>query len=205
MSQLDVLRSLLRSTARSATAGLRGLPVTAALQRLISEAGFSRVVISDAELTRAVARVAHATAATVSSGHGRVRIDASFDDGKQLAIALRPAGLAFAPGGAKELSFELEPASAALDPRSHEVLAAIAGQIARGLWRPALTRAPRSEHGAAVSREGAELVVDLRSVPEVRWALGQRLPAAIIEALKPGALQVRTGRLVLAISLGRFL
>ena len=56
------------------------------------------------------------------------------------------------------------------------MLAAIAAEIARSLWRPVLARAPRSDHAALVTADGGQLFVDLRSVPEVRWAQSQRLP-----------------------------
>jgi hypothetical protein len=203
LSQLDVLKSLLRSSARSASAGLRSLPLAVTVQRLLSEAALGRATISDAQLTAAVARVPQVTAATVSSGHDRLRVDASFDDGRQLALALIPAGIAFAPGGAKEISFAVEPSEAALDPRSREVLAAIAGEIARSLWRAVLGRAPRSEQGGTVSYEDGHLVVDLRSVPEVRWAANQRLPAAVIEAIRPRAIEIHEGRLTLVLALDR--
>jgi hypothetical protein len=205
MSQLDVLKSLLRSGARSAQSSLRSLPLAVAVQRAVSDLGFNRVTIGDAGLTRAVTRVAEIAAVTVSSGQGRLRIDATFDDGSRLAFALLPAGMAFAPGGAKELSFTVEPSAASRDPRSREVVAAVAGEIARTLWRPALSRAPRSDQGASVSCHDDTLVVDLRSVPEVRWALRQRLPALLIEAIKPRALEIDNARIVLTLALDRLM
>jgi hypothetical protein len=205
MSQLDVLKSLLRSGARSAQSSLRSLPLAIAVQRAVSELGFHRLTIGDAGLTRAVTHVPEVAAVTVSSGQGRLRIDASFEDGSRLAFALLPAGMAFAPGGAKELSFTIEPASAARDPRSGELVAAVAGEIARNLWRAALSRAPRSDQGASVSCHEDTLVVDLRSVPEVRWALRQRLPALLIEAIKPRSLEIDNGRMLLTLALDRLM
>jgi hypothetical protein len=200
-SRSDVFKSLLRSTARSAIESVMNLPIAVNVQRALSEASFSRVAIHDAQLTAAVARVAHVAAATVSVGHDRVRVDVSFDDGKQLLMALHPDGMAFAPGGAKELAFTVEPEQAAAQPGGRDVIAAIAGEVARALWRPALTRAPRSDHGALVSDEGRRVIVDLRSVPEVRWALRQRLPALLIEAIRARGLEVRDGRLVLSLAI----
>jgi hypothetical protein len=200
-SRSDVLKSLLRSTARSAAECVMSLPVAANVQRALSEASFSRTAIADAQLTAAVARVPHVAAATVSVGHERVRVDVSFDDGKQLLMALRPDGMAFAPGGAKELAFIVEPEHAATQSGSSDVIAAIAGEIARALWRPALARAPRFEHGAVVSSERGRLIVDLRTVPEVRWALRQRLPALLIEAIRARGIEIGDGRLVLALAI----
>lgn len=183
-SRADVLKSLLRSTARSAVSAVKELPLTATVQRVVADAQLGRTAISDAQLTAAVARVPHVAAATVSVAHDCLRVDVVFEDGKQLLMAARPDGMAFAPGGAKELAFRVEPESAASQPGGFDVIAAIAGEIARGLWRPALTRAPRGGHGGFVSHLGGRLIVDLRSVPEVRWALRQRIPALLIEAIR---------------------
>jgi hypothetical protein len=204
MTQLDVLKSLMRSSARAAKVGIGKLALTQALQRVLDESRLGRVVISDASLTVAVARAAHVAEATVSAAQGCLRVDVGNADGQRLAMTLRPIGFAFAPGGAKELSFAVEPSEAALDPTSGDVVAAIAGEIARNLWRPALMRAPRSDHGTAmVNRHDGTLIVDLRSVPEVRWALRQRLPALMIEALKPRSLEITQGRVTVALTLDR--
>jgi hypothetical protein len=200
-SRSDVFKSLLRSTARVAVERVKQLKVAADVQRVLSEASLSRAAIPDAQLTAAVARVPHVAAATVSVGHDRMRVDVSFEDGKQLLMALWPDGMAFAPGGAKELAFRVEPEQAASQPGCLDVLSAIAGEIARTLWRPALARAPRSDHGAFVSQDGGRLIVDLRSVPEVRWALRQRLPALMIEAIRARGLEIRDGRLLLALAI----
>jgi len=200
-SRVDVVKSLLRSTARSAVAQVKRLPLAAAVQRALSHAALGRAAISDAQLTAAVARVAHVAAATVSVVHDRLRVDVSLDNGKQLLMALWPDGVAFAPSGAKELAFRVEPATAASHPASREVVGAIAGEIARALWRPALARAPRSEHGAFVSDSDGRLIVDLRSVPEVRWAMRQRLPAVLIEAIRARAIELHDGQLVLALAI----
>jgi hypothetical protein len=202
-SQIDVLKSLVRSSALAARARLQKLTLPAAVQRVLAENGIGSVVIPDAKLTAAVGRIAHVVAATVSAGQERLRVDVSFDEGKRLAMSLRAAGLVFAPGGAKELAFTVEPTEAALDPNGQDVVAAIAGEIARALWRPALARAPRSEHAATVQRHDQTLVVDLRSVPEVRWAQRQRLPALVIEAIKPRAIEIDSGRLVITLALER--
>lgn len=200
-SRTDVLKSLLRSTARSAVSAVKELPLTTTVQRAVQEAHFKRAAVSDAQLSAAVARVPHVAAATVSIGDGRVRVDAGFDDGKQLLMAVHPDGIAFAPGGAKELAFRVDPPAAASRPGALDVVAAIAGEIARALWRPALSRAPRGGHGGYVSDLGGRLIVDLRSVPEVRWALRQRIPALLVEAIRARSLEIRDGRLIVTIAI----
>jgi hypothetical protein len=203
MTSLDVVTSLLRSAARSAASRLTSSSLIETARNALQELTLGRSAIGDAQLTRSVTRLPHVAAATVSCGQSRLRIDLSFADGSVLLMALKPAAIAFAPGGAKEIGFAVEPGAAAHDFRAHDVVSAIAGEIARGLWRPALAGAPASEHRAFVSAEGELLVVDLRSVPEVRWALQQGLRTAIIEAIKPRSLLASDGQLVLALSISR--
>ena len=203
MSKLDVVSSILRSSARSAAASLSGTQLGAALRRALSEMSPGRVAVGDDQLTRAVARVHGVAAATVSSANGRMRFHLGFDDGSQLLMSLVPSGMAFAPGGAKELFFTVEPPEAAQDHRSHDVLAAVASEVAKILWRAVLLRAPQSDHGAFVTADSDRLVVDLRTVPQVRWALSQRLPKALIEALRPRALEAHDGKLTVLLALDR--
>jgi hypothetical protein len=200
MSSIAVVTSLLRSVLRSAGSLLGRSSVAESLRNALADLSLGRSAIADEQLTRAVTRVAHVAAATVICGQQRLRVDLSFDDGGALLMALRPKAIAFAPGGAKELIFSVEPGQAASDPRARDVVSAIAAEVARGLWRPALAGAPSSEHCAIVSADGDQLVVDLRSVPEVRWALGQGMRAAIIEAIRPRALEAKPGHLLLPLS-----
>jgi hypothetical protein len=203
MSSLDVVTSLLRSAARSAASHLSNSSFVEIARSALQELALGRSAIGDAQLTRAVTRLPEVAAATVSTGQQRLRVDLSFADGSALLMALTPSAIAFAPGGAKELGFTVEPGSAALDFRAHDVVSAIAGEVARALWRPALAGAPASEHRAFVSNDGAVLVVDLRSVPDVRWALQQGLRAAIIEAIRPRSLLASEGELTLRLAISR--
>lgn len=201
MSRLDLVASLLRSTARGAAATLRELPGASALTRLLQDAALGRTLIPSAQLTAAVARAVDASAATVSAGDGTLRVDVALADGSHLVARLRIAGTVFAAGGAKELSFEVDPPEAGKTPGCREAVAAIAAELARALWKPALVRAPETGPAAFVALDEGRLVVDLRSVPEVRWALRQRLPAAIIELLRPRAVAITPHGLELQIAL----
>src|SRR5690349_21796586 len=98
MSRLDVFKSLLRSGARSVEAGLRQSALGGAVRRAFDEVGLRRTAVEDAALTRAVARLPGVAAATVSSGHGQLRVDAHYADGERFALALAAAGFTFAPG-----------------------------------------------------------------------------------------------------------
>lgn len=203
MSRFDVFRSLLRSTVLSAEQGLANLPGADAVKRLIEQAahGLGRVVVRDEQLTAAVARGGDVSEATVSSGRGCVRVDVTFNDGELLRMSLWPDGTAFAPLGAKELSFRVEPDDLAQRTRSRDVIGAIAGEIARTLWKPALARAPHSREPALVSSDRGRMIVDLRSVPEVRWAMRQRVYSAFVELLRPRTIEVGDGCLTLLLAL----
>lgn len=200
---MDVLRSLLRSTVRSAEQGFASLPISATLRRLIEQSslGLGRVIVRDEQMTAAVARGGDVSAATVSSGRGCVRVDVTYDDGELLRMSLWPDGTAFAPLGAKELSFRCEPDELAQRTRGRDVIGAIAGEIARTLWKPALARAPRSTEPALVSSDRGRMICDLRSVPEVRWAMRQRVYSALVELLRPRSVEVGEGSLTLLLAI----
>jgi hypothetical protein len=192
MSRIDVLKSLLRSTALAAVDKVRNSPTTAAARDVIEQAGLMRTRITEASLTAAVARAANATAATVRAQQGRLLIDASFDDSdKPLQVAIWPASFSFAPLGAKEIAFGVDPIEALRDPRVQDVCAALATEIAHAIWRTVLP----GESTAFVSCEGDHLVADLRSVPAVRRNQAKKLAMTFIEALKPQKIEIEGGEL----------
>lgn len=201
MSSRDVMTSFLRSAARGAAAQLARTPIARITRERLRDLAFGRAAIGDDDLTRAVMRVSDVAAATVRCAQGRLRVDISFGSGSQLLMAIIPDKITFAPGGAKEVRFAIEPPTASQDPRARDVVAALAGEIARALWRPALARAPQSEHSAFVNVEGERLVADLRSVPEVRWAMQQAMRAVIVEAIEPRAIKVELGHLELPLAI----
>jgi len=202
MSRLDVLKSLLRSAAQGATFSLGRIGVGGiSLRKRLTALAFRRMVLSDSQLTAAVARVPEVAAATVSSSGGRMRVDASFSDGRSLLVTLTPIGAAFAPRGAKELSMRAEPESAALNPRCGDIFAAIATEVAHALWGPFLRRQGETGRRALAHRHGNVLVVDLRSVPAVRLALAQPITASAIEALALRSVEVTPGGLRIVPSL----
>jgi hypothetical protein len=142
-----------------------------------------RLLITDRQLTAAVARIPEVSAATVSSADGQLRVDASYHDGSILLVSLIPMRSAFAPRGAKELSLRAQPESAALNPRSGDIAAAIATEVAHALWGPFLRKQAGSARRALAHRHGDVLVVDMRTVPAVRAALNQPLLAAGMDAI----------------------
>lgn len=202
MSRLDVLKSLLRSTALAAADGVRKHRATTAIGELLEQATLMRTRIDDGALTAAVARTPGVTAATVRARNGQLRIDASFDDNREpLRIALWPASFSFAPMGAKEVAFGIEPSSAISDPRAADVCGTLAAEIAHAAWRAVLGPVRPSDGGALMSREGAFLVADLRSVPAVRRNRDRKLALGVIEALKPAKIEVVDGELRITMTL----
>lgn len=183
MSRLDVVRSLLRSAALTAGHRLGRIGGGLSLRERFAALLGHRLLITDGQMTAAVARIPEVAAATVSSRDGQLRIDASYHDGTHLLVSLTPLRSAFAPRGAKELSMRAEPASAAMNPRSGDVAAAIATEVAHALWGPFLRKQTGSARRALAQRHGDVLVVDLRSVPAVRSALAQPLLAAGVDAI----------------------
>jgi hypothetical protein len=195
MSRLDVIKSLLRSAATEAGSRLDRLGIGASLKQTLSLAMARRLFIPDARLTAAVARVPEVIAAMVSTRGGRVRIDASLCDGSALLFCLLPASVTFAPHGSKEWSVSVEPSEAALDPRSGDIFAALAGEVATTLWGPFLRKQATRGKNAHAHREVDHLIMDLRTLPEVRAALAQRMTATGIDALALQSIAAEEGGL----------
>jgi hypothetical protein len=197
MSRMDVMKSLVRSAASSAGGGLERVWVGASLGKRLSALAQRRLLLPDSRLTAAVARVHDVTAATISSGSGELRVDACFRDGGTLLVHLFPMNPSFAPRGAKEWSMRTQPERAAYDPRCSDIVVALATEVARTLWGPFLRGRGAPGHNAFAHRDGSVLVVDLRTVPEVRSALRQPLLAAGIEAFGLRSVEVQDGGLQL--------
>jgi hypothetical protein len=195
MSRLDVMKSLLRSAAVGAGERLERLGVADALRKSVRELASHRLFISDERLTAAVARVPDVLAATVSTRDGRVRIDATFRDGGPLLVSLVPERVTFAAHGAKEWSVLVEPNAAALDPRTSDVFSALASEVVANLWGPFLRKSQTRGKNAYTHRDGDTLVMDLRTLPEVRAALSQRLAALAMDALGLQAIHAEDGGL----------
>jgi hypothetical protein len=195
MTRLDVARSFVRSAASGLAVGLERLKVIPSLRTLVETVLRQRLLLPDGKLTAAIAKAPGVTEATVSTRGGQMRVDATFRDGGRLLVHLRPLGTMFAPRGAKEWSVAVEPESAAADPRCADIVVAIATEVARTLWGPFLRTQRVRSRPATAHREGAVLIVDLRSVAEVRAALGQPLLAAAIDALSVRSIEAEDGGL----------
>jgi len=157
----------------------------------------SRGVISSFPVsarTTSLARVRGVDGASVASRGGAVRIDATFTDGGRVAMSLFPSGATFAPRGAKEIRFRVEPKEIAVGVHAAELAAAVAGTIARVLFGP-FARGVSDFGGAIVDREGDLLRIDLRTIPALRGATEHGPLAALFEAIEPGEIVAEDGRL----------
>lgn len=201
MGRLDVLRSLVREAARRGGERLGASDLGARIERLVSHAVAGRLGLDDAELTAAVARVPGVAAATVAATAGALHVDVALDDGRALRVRFSLHAVKFAPAGAKELAFLVDPPEAAEDPRLRDAFAAVAGAVARALWKPVLRGTAPSGPSAFVTRDGAVLVLDLRTVPDVRAALRTRLGTAVIDTVALRSVEIRPGGLTLRLGL----
>ncbi|MDD9944267.1 MAG: hypothetical protein OXU20_24705 [Myxococcales bacterium] len=208
MARFDFLKSLARSAARSASGRLGATQLTEHLRRRVEKLSLLQTSLSDAQLTRAVGRSMGVAAATVRIDGGGVRVQVTDEAGRDTSMTLWPGKVSFAPQGAKEVSFSVEPPELAERSVAIDIVGAIAGEVARTLWGPFLAGAQRrgnrrNSHATFVHRAGPLLTADLRSVPEVRAVLGQRLPATLLDALRLEALHTMPGALRLQLGLHR--
>lgn len=199
MGRLDVLKSLVRSTAKRAASSLGELELGQAAGDLVQQALLRRMVVDEAQLTAAVCKLGGIESATVSVTEYGIAVQVSDDRGQDLSVTLHPQTVSFAPRGAKEITFAVDPPEANSQPRCAEVFGAVASELACTLWATVLPRT-ESTHQVFVHRHGASLSADLRTVPGVRQALGNPVGAALIDTLRlrevtlaPGRIQLRVG------------
>lgn len=200
--RLDTLKSLLHRAARAGSDRLGKLPPVAGAKQAIEELKQRRATLSEAALSRAVAHAPGVSASVVGVSDGMVRADVTFDDGTSLALGIVPETVRFAPRGAKEVIFRVEPPSLVEDGRVREVIGSLAAAVARALWGPVLGP-PKRDEQALVEREGARLRADLRTVPSVRAALEGGALAMVLEVLtiESFAIEDRTLRLKIGLPL----
>jgi hypothetical protein len=201
VSRLDVMKSLLRSAARTATEQIRRLDLPEPLRRAVGDALARSLTLRDARLTAAAGRIPALAAVSICVKQGRVQLDASLNDGTPLQACLLPLGIAFAPGGAKDVSFRVEPPEAAGERAVLDVVGVIASELARAVWGPFLPADGPDQNRAFVERDGDILHADLRTVPAVRAALARGAMALIMEALTVKEIAAEPGRLRMTLAL----
>lgn len=201
MSRRDRFRSLVRRVGDQAQKGLRSGPLASA-RKLLAEVAQRQARVPAEAITRAIAHAEGVRAASASCEGGRVRIDATFDDGTHLQIGLVPWDVRFAPRGAKEVVFRLEPKELGRDRHVPELVAAVAAVIAHTTWAMGLGGSAVDASGVFVDKEADDLFrVDLRSVPAVRALMNAGAVGAVVEALCIGAIRVEDGVMALTLEL----
>lgn len=180
--RFDLLRSFVRSAAKAGKERLSEIGPVANAKRAIEEIRDRRATLGEGALSSAIAGAPGARATTVSLQEGRIVCDLVFDDDRSLVFAVIPEKARFAPRGAKEVIFTVEPPEIVDDVRARDVVGCIAAAIARALWGPILGP-KKGDEQALVEREGARLRTDLRSIPAVRAAVESGPMAMALDVL----------------------
>ncbi len=196
--RFDIMRSWVRLAADQAVQRITRTKVAVATKQLLERLTQQRWRLSDELLTSAAAHADGVDSAMVACHSGRMFVDASMSDGKEVQFSLAPRSVRFAPRGAKEISFDVEP------PDAHDtsIVGALAGCIAKATW-PMITPRDSSDFGGAIVEREApgHLRVDLRSIPAVRRFALTQTAAMIFDILELESLRVEPGALALKLKL----
>jgi hypothetical protein len=193
----DYLRSMFRGFAEGAGRRL-GIPLQS-LQKLLRESLAQASSVSELQITKALTRVEGVREASVVCREPRIWIEATLGE-ERVSLSVEPLGARFAPRGAKELVFRIDPAELAGKSQVRDLVGALAALVAHTLWGPFLSRSSNVRYDAIAEREGDEVRVDLRSVPAVRSAQ-QRGLAQMFDVLELSGLHVHDGALRLHVKL----
>ena len=110
--RLDILRSLVRAAADRAVDRFSGTRLASATKQILERLTQQRWRLSDEALTTAAAHAEGVDSAMVVCQAGKMFVDASMTSGKEVQFSLSPRSVRFAPRGAKEISFDVEPPEA---------------------------------------------------------------------------------------------
>ena len=196
--RFDVVRSWIRAAADRAIERAKDTKVAAAAMQALERITQQRWRLSDEALTAAAAHAEGVDSAMVACRAGRLYVDASMTNGNEVQFSLTPRAVRFAPRGAKEISFDVDP------PGAHEtsIVGALAGCIARATWPMIAPGHTVDVGGAIVERESpGRLRVDLRSVPAVRRFASSQAAAMIFDVLELESIRVEPGALALKLKL----
>ena len=192
--RLDILRSWIRTAADRAVDRATGTRLATATRRILERLTQQLWRLSDDALTTAAAHAEGVDSAMVTCRRGRIFVDASLTSGQEVQFSLAPLSVRFAPRGAKEISFDVEPPGAF----DHSIVGALAACIARATWPMILPQNTQEAGSAIVERESAERVrVDLRTVPAVRRFASHGTAAMIFDVLELESIRVQPGALAL--------
>jgi hypothetical protein len=196
--RFDIVRSLVRAAADRTIERVKGTRVASATMQILERLTQQRWRLSDEALTAAAAHAEGVDSAMVACHSGRLFVDASMTNGREVQFSLAPASVRFAPRGAKEISFDVEP------PDAHDtsIVGALAGCIAKATWPMIAPPDSIDVGGAIVERESpGRLRVDLRSVPAVRRFASTQAAMMIFDVLELESLRVEPGALAIKLKL----
>lgn len=182
--RFDRFRSIVKGAADSATDAAKNVRGLAGVREALRELRDRRARIPERQLARAVLRAGTVSAASVRTRGGRIEITAELESGRAVRVALIPDRAQFAPHGAKEIFFRVEPPEAAADAKVRDIAGLFASQIARALWSPVLGAAEGIDDGGLVDREAdGQLRIDLRTCPVVRAAQSKQAAALVMDVI----------------------
>lgn len=194
----DILRSWVRTAADHAIERATGTRVAATTKQVLERLTQQRWRVSDDALTSAAAHADGVDSAMVACRRGRIFVDASLSTGREVQFSLAPLSVRFAPRGAKEISFDVEPPGAF----DRSIVGALAACIARATWPMIVSQGPEDAETAIVERESDVRVrVDLRTVPAVRRFASRGTAAMIFDVLELESIRVEPGGLALKLKL----
>ena len=196
--RFDIVRSLVRAAADRAVDRVKGTRLASLTMQLVERLTQQRWRLSDETLTAAAAHAEGVDSAMVACHSGKMFVDASMTNGREVQFSLVPRSVRFAPRGAKEISFDVEPP----DAHDSSIVGALAGCIAKATW-PMIAPADAVDVGSAiVERESpGRLRVDLRSVPAVRRFAATQAAAMVFDLLELESLRVEPGALAIKLKL----
>lgn len=196
--RFDIVRSWVRLAADQAIHRITGTKFASVTRLLLERLTQQRWRLSEELLTSAAAHADGVDSAMVACRSGRMFVHASMTNGKEVQFSLAPRSVRFAPRGAKEISFDVEP------PDAHDtsIVGALAGCIARATW-PMIAPAGSFDFGGAIVERDSpgRLLVDLRSIPAVRRFASTQTAAMIFDVLELESLRVEPGALALKLKL----
>lgn len=196
--RMDIVRSWVRAAADHAVQRVKDTRIVNVAAQLLERLTHQRWRLSEEMLTAAAAHAEGVDSAMVACHSGRLYVDASMRNGREVQFSLTPRAVRFAPRGAKEITFDLEPP----DAHDSSIVGALAACIAKATW-PMIAPPGTIEVGAAiVERESpARLRVDLRTVPAVRHFASTQAGAMIFDMLELESIRVEPGALALKLKL----
>ncbi len=196
-TRLDVVRSWVRAAADHALQRMKDTRVASIGAQIMERLTQQRWRLSDEALTAAAAHAEGVESAMVRCHSGRLFVDASMRNGREVQFSLTPRGVRFAPRGAKEITFDVEPP----DGHDSSIVGALAACIARATW-PMIAPDAVDIGAAIVDREGPERVrVDLRTVPAVRDFVATQAGAMLFDFLELESVRVEPGALALKLKM----